>query len=111
MRYHKGMKAENALILMKARYSAYAAGALSYIVKTTHPSMPGYISDRESFRAEISLFIASTVFKKLEIVEFVDGEEEAFVEFIAYFDGDSLRERSRFVKEGDEWLYREATIY
>ncbi|MEO1928616.1 MAG: YchJ family metal-binding protein [Nautiliaceae bacterium] len=43
-------------------------------------------------------------FKKLEIVEFIDGEKDAFVEFRAYIDDYVMKERSRFLKE-DKWYY------
>ena len=33
-KYHKGANPPNALLLMKSRYSAYAAGDAKYIIKT-----------------------------------------------------------------------------
>jgi len=47
-------------------------------------------------------------FKKLEIVEFIDGEKEAVVEFKAFIDDYVMHERSRFVKE-DKWYYVDGT--
>jgi len=41
----------------------------------------------------------------LEILEYTDGEKEAFVTFRATFGNGEMVERSRFLKEGDEWLY------
>jgi len=43
-------------------------------------------------------------FKKLEIIEFTDGEKEAYVEFKAYIDDYVMHEKSFFLKE-DKWYY------
>ena len=105
MKYHKGANAKNALELMKSRYSAYAAGEANYIIKTTHKSSPHYEHDRSEWIKGIKEFSKSE-FKKLEIIEFIDGEKEAFVEFKAYIDDYVMHEKSRFIKE-DKWYYME----
>ena len=103
--YHKGAKAKTALLLMKSRYSAYAVGNSSYIVKTTHPNNPDFTDNIKAWKESIESFCEATDFLGLEILEFVDGEKEAFVTFKAKLSSGDMVERSRFLKEGGEWLY------
>jgi len=103
--YHKGAVPKNALLLMKSRYSAYAVGESGYIIKTTHPDNPDYTEDIKAWRASIDLFSRQTLFQGLEIIEWIDGEEEAFVTFSASLSGGVLREKSRFLKVDGQWLY------
>ena len=107
-KYHKGAKPKNALILMKSRFSAYAAGDANYIIKTTHKNSPHYEEDRLQWIKEIKKFSKSS-FKKLEIIEFTENENEAFVEFKAYIDEYIMHEKSRFIKE-DIWYYVDGEI-
>jgi len=100
--FHKNKKKpKNALELMRSRYSAYAMGEIKYIQKTTHKNNEEW--QNPNWQEEIKLFSQSE-FKKLEILDFIDGEKEAFVEFKAYIDDYVLHEKSKFVKE-DVWLY------
>ena len=80
-RYHKGAFAPNALSLMKSRYCAYAIGDSFYIIRTTHPDNPDYTIHRENWNKSILDFSEKTSFLSLEIIDFTDGEEEAFVTF------------------------------
>jgi len=107
-RYHKGANPKNALLLMKSRFSAYAAGDANYIIKTTHKNSPHYEEDRLQWIKEIKKFSKSN-FKKLEIIEFTENENEAFVEFKAYIDDNIMHEKSRFIKE-DIWYYVDGEI-
>ena len=106
MIFHKGAIAKDALTLMKSRYSAFATGDIKYIVKTST-----FQKDFDDLRA----FSDSCEFKKLEILEFVDGDTEAFVTFCVtiFCDGidSSFTEKSRFVKMEDRWFYGEAIEY
>lgn len=106
-RYHDGLSLpENALLLMKSRYAAYAVGQLDYIIATTDPS--GDVPDRDS----IDTFSRSTEFCRLEIIAFEDGKEQATVTFKAHLTRDgkdvSFQEKSLFRKSSDRWLYVEA---
>ena len=105
-RYHEGMFASDALSLMKSRYSAYAAGRSDYIIKTTHPENPDYRQDTEAWKREIDRFCQTHDFTGLEIVSAEEGEQEAYVTFIAYLGSQRLREKSRFCKEAGRWYYR-----
>jgi len=42
---------------------------------------------------------------KLEILEYISGNEEAYVTFIAILNNEKLIEKSRFIKEEGRWLY------
>lgn len=108
--YHKGAVPKNALLLMKSRYAAYAVGESSYIIKTTHPNHPDYSTDTKSWRADIDLFAQYTDFLGLEIMEFVEGEEEAFVTFKAKLSSGDMVEKSRFLKVKGRWLYESGII-
>jgi SEC-C motif-containing protein len=103
--YHKGAFAKTALLLMKSRYSAYVLGDSAYLVKTTHINNPDYSRDIKRWRESIEAFSKATEFLALEILEFVDGEEEAFVTFKAKLSSGTMVEKSRFLKENGRWLY------
>ena len=90
---------------MKSRYSAYALGQSLYIVDTTHPDNPDYTGDIATWITGIEMFSKETEFRRLEILEFIDGDKEAFVTFRATFGDGEMVERSRFVQEGGKWLY------
>ncbi|MDM5272702.1 YchJ family metal-binding protein [Sulfurovum sp. zt1-1] len=108
--YHKGALAQDALSLMKSRYSAFATGDADYIIKTTHPENPDYTLDRKSWKNDIDLFSKHTEFLGLKIIEFVDGEEEAYVAFEASLSSGPLIEKSRFLKREGRWLYVDGLI-
>ncbi len=103
--YHRGARPADALLLMKSRYSAYALGQSRYIIATTHPDNPDYTEDTATWIAGIEAFSEQTEFRRLEILEFADGDEEAFVTFRATFGDGSMVERSRFVREEGRWFY------
>jgi SEC-C motif-containing protein len=103
--YHKGALPPNALALMKSRYSAYVANNANYIIKTTHPNNPDYTEDTKSWKESILSFSKNTQFLGLEILEFIDGKEEAFVTFRAKFGNGEMIEKSHFLKIDNRWLY------
>lgn len=108
--YHSGKSLpENALKLMRSRYSAYALHLPEYIIKTTHPNNPSFIKDTTFWKRSISEFCSLTNFENLEIREFLDGEKEAFVTFFAHLkQGNqdvSFQEKSRFLKVKKQWFY------
>lgn len=109
--YHKGALPSTALLLMKSRYSAYVVGDSSYIIKTTHPDNPDYTTDIKSWEASILNFSKQTNFLSLEIIDFIDGEEEAFVTFNARLSSGNLKEKSRFLKLHGRWFYVDGAFY
>ena len=90
---------------MKSRYVAYVVGDSAYIIKTTHPNNSDYTDNIESWRDSIELFSSSTEFLGLEILEFIDGEDEAFVTFRAKLSSGDMVEKSRFLRIDGQWLY------
>lgn len=113
-KYHEGAFPENALKLMRSRYSAYACHLPKYLIKTTHEVNPNYKSDHETWEADILKFCLKTEFEKLEILSFQDDPKEAFVTFVAYLSQQgkdtTFTEKSRFLKVGPQWLYCEGKI-
>jgi len=107
-KYHKGALAPTALLLMKSRYSAYAVGNSAYIVKTTHPSNSDFTKNSKEWKKSIDTFSFNTDFLGLEILEFIEGEEESFVAFKAKLSSGEMVEKSRFLKVDGAWLYESA---
>lgn len=95
---------------MRSRYSAYALHLVDYVIDTTHPDNPQYMSDRVAWRRELEAFANGTQFIFLKIFDFTDGDKIAYVTFNAslLFRGRdaSFTEKSTFLKEGDRWLYK-----
>ena len=103
-RFHAGgALAPTARALMASRFSAFAVGDEAYLRRTWHPSTrPASVAASPELR-----------WQRLEIVEVVGGgpfEDAGVVEFRAYYRGGVLHERSRFVREGGEWLYLDGTV-
>ncbi len=108
--YHHGISAANALQLMRSRYSAYALGQVDYIIETTHPKNRQYKSDFKSWRHELLAFCTQTHFQNLEILDFIDGQNKAYVSFFARLQQHgrdaSFKEKSYFEKVNGKWMYR-----
>ncbi|GAQ90421.1 hypothetical protein KFL_006370060 [Klebsormidium nitens] len=91
---------------MRSRYTAYVKGLVDYLVDTTHPDHPDYDTMRKSVRDTTN----RVRFKKLDIQDSTNGENEAFVTFRFDFSlgrgiDRHITERSRFVKEEGRWLF------
>jgi SEC-C motif domain protein len=112
--YHTGRPPENALALMRSRYSGYALKLADYIIQTTHPDNSAFSSVTEQWRQEIQKRYKNTDFYGLKILEFIDGEDVAFVTFTAHLRQKnrdiSFTEKSRFLKIGNQWLYESGEI-
>jgi SEC-C motif domain protein len=111
---HNGAaQANSAEQLMRSRYSAFCCANINYLMSTLHPSRHQQ-NDRESLKntAEHCRWIQLTIKHTLKGLN-VDQTGE--VEFVAVFhqDGnlDQLHERSRFVKENDQWFYLDGDIF
>jgi len=108
--YHKGAVPKTALLLMKSRYSAYASNQASYIIKTTHPNNSDYTTETHAWKESIEAFSKATDFLALEILEFIEGEEEAYVHFKAKLSSGEMIEKSRFLKINNAWLYESGEL-
>ena len=114
--YHSGkILPENALQLMRSRYSAYAVHNPDYIIETTHPENLSFSTDIEAWKKSILEFCKKTDFRGLKIHEFVEGNEEAFVTFHAHLQQKnkdiSFEETSRFIRIKQQWLYHSGNIH
>lgn len=94
-------QAQTAEKLMRSRYSAYASGAIDYLINTTAASERKFISKKD-----IQQWSAENHWLKLEII----NSTENTVEFKAYYMDSRLQsqmhhEKSTFVKENGEWKY------
>ena len=108
--FHENIKTPiNALELMKSRYCAYAIEKSEYIILTTHQNNRDFNTDTKVWNNDILDFSRNTKFEKLEILEFIDGQNESFVTFKANITQNkqdvSFIEKSRFVKENGKWQY------
>ncbi|MGE4170542.1 MAG: YchJ family protein [Candidatus Margulisiibacteriota bacterium] len=105
-----GQKPETAEKLMRSRYSAYATGAVPYLIQTTHPDFRN-----STLGVSISTWIAQvSAWRGLTIVSVQKGgpkDEIGWVNFQATFvqDGQEqrLQERSRFSRFLGEWVYED----
>lgn len=99
--------------LMRSRYSAYAVGAVEYLVKTTHPSVRKFHD-----AGQIENWARSCDWQKLEIVSKTAGEAKdkvGTVEFKAYFldenkEAQIHHENSNFRKELGKWFFVDGKI-
>ena len=103
--FHKGANPSNALLLMRSRYSAFALHLVEYIINTTHPNNTEHDQDIQEWRKSIAEFCDNARFRGLEIIEFADGANEAFVTFKAILSDTHFIEKSRFLKVEGRWLY------
>lgn len=107
--FHDGVLPKTALELMKSRYCAYAVENEKYIIHTTHKNNKDFSEDIKSWALDILDFCKNTEFKKLDILEFMDGETESFVTFKAHLNQQnqdvSFVEKSRFLRVDGKWLY------
>jgi len=103
--YHKGARAKNALLLMKSRYSAFATANSHYLIKTTHKDNIDYKENQKEWLKELDIYCKEVEFFSLEILDFTDGKDEAYVTFKAQLSTGYLMEKSKFYKVSGEWLY------
>jgi len=92
--------AQNAEQLMRSRYSAYTLGRPDYILKSWHVSTRPVSLDLDTSVKWLGLKVLNRCAEKNDI---------AYVEFVARFNNNGvagqMHERSRFMLEGEQWLY------
>ncbi|WP_134321802.1 YchJ family protein [Cumulibacter soli] len=102
---HDGARHEQtALELMRSRYCAYAVGNLNYVFRTWHPrSRPAQLE------ADDLEWVG------LDIIDTQQGtadDSTGVVEFVAHYryngEPSFLRERSRFARRRERWVYVDA---
>lgn len=115
--YHQGQKlAESPAAVLKTRYSAFYFRLIPYIISTTHPVCRDYNTDKIKWAKELN---KNGMFDSFDFVALEPGVEmpgkdanEGFLDFkvkLRARDGSKeetvISEKSRFLKQGDEWLY------
>ncbi len=112
--YHDGHLPENALKLMRSRYTAYALNLPKYLIQTTHPASPQFHTNTAQWAALIADFCRRTEFTHLEVLSFQEQGNFAVVTFTAHLiqnkQDASFTERSYFEKIKGKWLYRSGLI-
>lgn len=107
--YHQGEAPQNALILMRSRYCAYALHLVDYIIETTHPSNPTAFKDKAAWKNQILEFSKNTQFQNLEILDWQEKNPVAFVTFKAVLNQGghdvSFTEKSEFRLDNGKWTY------
>ena len=99
-RFHQHQtQAGNALELMKSRYAAFVMKDADYLLGTWHPdTRPSSLQLDDPIK-----------WLGLTIEEFIDGEREAYVSFVARgkYNGRAFKqkEKSRFLKLDGSWYY------
>lgn len=110
--FHKGKIPQNALELMKSRYSAYVYCNVKYLVDTTHKENKDFQSNQNDLSNDIMNFCKQAQFEGLTIFEFIDGSEKSYVTFKANIkilnEDNSFTEKSTFLKENGLWKYYSA---
>jgi len=109
-KYHQGAEPKDALVLMKSRYVAYVVGDAKYIIKTTHPQNPDYHDNFVAWEKSIEVFSQQSDFLRLEIEEFTEELDCAYVTFKAILIDSILHERSKFTQIGKRWYYLDAVF-
>ncbi len=111
--YHRGDAAQDAVALMRSRYSAYALGNAPYILQTTHPQNPECRTPLDQRKKQIEAFCKATHFEDLEILDSAEKDDSATVTFHAHLSQNgkdvSFVEKSQFAKVHDRWFYLEGT--
>ncbi len=106
-KYHDGAQPENALKLMKARYSAYAKNQLKFLFDTLYTPPSSYEEFLRGIRQDAR-------YQRLIIRDFQDGETTATVTFTAFITLNNhdatFTERSTFEKVNGRWLYKSGVV-
>ena len=110
-KYHTNKAfAENAELLMRSRFSAYALSLANYIIATTHPANSLYNNDLKLWKEEITEFTKKGKINKLKIINVQEKKDFASVTFsFNLLKGERnylLMENSLFEKIQDKWLYK-----
>lgn len=112
--FHDGDLPNNALELMRSRYTAYVFNIPEYIMQTTHPASPQYYADRSLWARKIASFSQHSSFDKLEILDHKEQGTLATVTFVAHVfqkeQDATFTEKSYFERVKGKWLYRNGQL-
>lgn len=88
---------------MRSRYCAFVMANIDYLIDTLHPTQR-----QHDDRIQLQQTVEATQWLGLQVIEHSQQLDQAEVEFIAFYQDKplgQLHERSRFVKENDQWFY------
>lgn len=92
---------------MRSRFYAFAVGNFPYLIATLHPEQRNFDDEKQLNQSS-----KETQWLSLSILNCVDGlatDNHGEVEFVAAFQRagtvNLLHERSRFLKENQQWFY------
>ncbi len=112
--FHQGKIPLTVEELVRARYCAYVHNLPSYIIDTTHPGSPQYLSHYQQWSDRIHDFSSHTHFLKLEILGSKEWDKVGVVIFSVSLlqEGKEscFTERSFFEKKEGKWLYRTGVV-
>jgi len=107
----QGQKPETAEALMRSRYSAFCTGDIEYLIATHHPSKV-----KAGERDTLAATIRDTTWLGLKIIMIDNSQDDkgvGVVEFVAFYQSKppgQLHEKSRFIRELNQWLYLDGTL-
>ncbi|MGI1671595.1 MAG: YchJ family protein [Neptuniibacter sp.] len=104
--------APTAEALMRSRYTAFAMGAIDYLINTTAPEKRG--EDDAEILADQVKYTNWTGLKILDKAQGGRDDQEGMVEFEAEFETDdqtgTLYEKSNFRRENEHWVYVDGDV-
>lgn len=104
-----GAPATSPEALMRSRYTAYVAGHVAHLQRTTLPGGPHWQADARAWGAELRAYCAAVNFEGLEVRETWTRGEDGGVTFYARLRHDgrdaSFGEASTFRRVAGRWLY------
>jgi len=105
----EGAQAATPEALMRSRYTAYASGDVSHLIRTTDPTGPHHHADARAWAEELRSYCAAVRFTRLEVRASTESGGVGAVTFFAHLrHGDrdlSFGEASRFRRVDGRWLY------
>ncbi len=105
----EGAPAPTPEALMRSRYTAYATGDVTHLVRTTHPASPHRQADARAWAEELRRYCAAVRFEGLEVREAGADGDTGRVTFFARLSHDgrdlSFGEASTFRRVDGRWLY------
>ncbi|KMT65361.1 YchJ family protein [Catenovulum maritimum] len=104
------LKAENAEVLMRSRYTAYHQKHISYLVDTQHKSTHSeHIAEEIQAFADQAKFIKLTVIKH-EVISLAQQRVEFEARYIIENTLFTMREISNFTMENNLWYYLDGQL-
>lgn len=105
----EGAPAATPEALMRSRYTAYASGDVSHLMRTTDPSGPHHQPDARAWAAELRGYCAAVTFVGLEVRDAWEQGADGGVTFFARLRHGtvdlSFGERSQFSRSSGAWPY------